>query len=60
VIYAYAATPRPEVPIYGDVITAAGVSAGIDMALHLVARLAGADRARDVRRGIEYDPSPLV
>lgn len=44
----------------GDVITAAGVSAGIDMALHLVARLAGVDRAREVRRGIQYDPSPPV
>ena len=44
----------------GDVITAAGVSAGIDMALHLVARLAGATRAREVRRGIEYDPAPPV
>jgi transcriptional regulator GlxA family with amidase domain len=44
----------------GDVITAAGVSAGIDMALHLVARLAGADRAREVRRGIQYDPAPPV
>ena len=44
----------------GDVITSAGVSAGIDMALHLVARLAGADRAREVRRGIQYDPMPPV
>ncbi len=44
----------------GDVITSAGVSAGIDMALHLVARLAGADRARQVRRGIQYDPAPPV
>jgi len=44
----------------GDVITAAGVSAGIDMALHLVVRLAGADRAREVRRGIQYDPEPPV
>jgi transcriptional regulator GlxA family with amidase domain len=42
----------------GDVITAAGVSAGIDMALHLVARLAGTERARQVRRGIQYDPAP--
>ena len=42
----------------GDVVTSAGVSAGIDMALHLVARLAGADRARQVRRGIQYDPAP--
>lgn len=44
----------------GDVITAAGVSAGIDMALHLVSRLAGIDRAREVRRGIQYDPQPPV
>jgi transcriptional regulator GlxA family with amidase domain len=39
----------------GNVITSAGVSAGIDMALHLVARLAGVDRAREVRRAIQYD-----
>jgi transcriptional regulator GlxA family with amidase domain len=44
----------------GDVITASGVSAGIDMALHLVDRLAGTDRAREVRRGIQYDPEPPV
>ena len=44
----------------GDVITSAGVSAGIDMALHLVVRLAGADRARQVRRGIQYDPEPPI
>jgi transcriptional regulator GlxA family with amidase domain len=44
----------------GDVITSAGISAGIDMALHLVVRLAGADRAREVRRGIQYDPAPPV
>jgi transcriptional regulator GlxA family with amidase domain len=44
----------------GDIITAAGVSAGIDMALHLVVRLAGPDRARQVRSGIQYDPEPPV
>lgn len=44
----------------GNVITSAGVSAGIDMALHLVSRLAGADRARQVRRGIQYDPQPPI
>ncbi|MDN4642035.1 DJ-1/PfpI family protein [Agreia sp. PsM10] len=44
----------------GDVITSSGVSAGIDMALHLVARLAGVERAREVRRGIQYDPQPPV
>lgn len=44
----------------GDLITSAGVSAGIDMALHLVDRLAGRERARQVRRGIQYDPQPPV
>lgn len=44
----------------GDLITSAGVSAGIDMALYLVARLAGPERAREVRRGIQYDPHPPV
>jgi transcriptional regulator GlxA family with amidase domain len=44
----------------GEVVTAAGVSAGIDMALHLVARLHSVDRAREVRRYIQYDPAPPV
>jgi transcriptional regulator GlxA family with amidase domain len=44
----------------GDVITSAGVSAGIDMALHLVTRLASVERAREVRRYIQYDPAPPV
>ena len=44
----------------GDIITAAGVSAGIDMALHLIVRLVGADRARQVRKYIQYDPAPPV
>jgi transcriptional regulator GlxA family with amidase domain len=42
----------------GDVVTSAGVSAGIDMALHLVARLASKERAATVRRYIQYDPAP--
>jgi transcriptional regulator GlxA family with amidase domain len=44
----------------GNVITAAGVSAGIDMALHLVARLHSPERAREVRRYIQYDPEPPI
>ncbi len=44
----------------GDIVTSAGVSAGIDMALHLVARLRDVERARQVRRGIQYDPRPPV
>ena len=42
----------------GKVITAAGVTAGIDMALHLVAREAGPEIAQAVQLGIEYDPEP--
>ena len=44
----------------GEVVTAAGVSAGIDMALHLVARLHSAERACQVKRDIQYDPAPPV
>jgi putative intracellular protease/amidase len=42
----------------GKVITAAGVSAGIDMALVLAARIAGDDVARAIQLGVEYDPQP--
>ncbi len=42
----------------GNVVTAAGVSAGIDMALWLVGQLHGIDCARQVQRWIEYDPAP--
>lgn len=40
------------------IFTAAGVSAGIDMALTLAAELTDADTARAVQLGIEYDPQP--
>ena len=52
--------PRPDDRFVdaGEVITAAGVSAGIDMALHLVGRLHSPERAREVRRYIQYDPDP--
>jgi putative intracellular protease/amidase len=42
----------------GKVVTAAGVSAGIDMALHLAARIGGDDLAQAIQLGIEYDPQP--
>lgn len=42
----------------GKVVTAAGVSAGIDMALWLVGQLHGAATARQVQRAMEYDPAP--
>jgi transcriptional regulator GlxA family with amidase domain len=44
----------------GDIITAAGISAGIDMALHLIARLHSEDRAREIKRRIQYEPDPPV
>ena len=42
----------------GKVLTAAGVSAGIDMALHLVGLEAGPEVAQAVQLAIEYDPQP--
>ncbi|MBA2303299.1 MAG: DJ-1/PfpI family protein [Acidobacteria bacterium] len=42
----------------GRIITAAGVSSGIDMALRVVQRIHGDDVARAVQLGIEYDPDP--
>ncbi len=42
----------------GKIVTAAGVSAGIDMALRLAARIAGDEVAQAIQLGIEYDPQP--
>ena len=42
----------------GKIVTAAGVSAGIDMALHLVRKISGDDLAQGIQLGIEYDPQP--
>ena len=42
----------------GKIITSAGVSAGIDMALYLVSKVAGDDAAKIIQLGIEYDPQP--
>ena len=42
----------------GNVVTAGGVTCGIDFALQIVAELAGADVARSIQLGIEYDPAP--
>jgi transcriptional regulator GlxA family with amidase domain len=42
----------------GKIVTAAGVSSGIDMALVLAARVAGDDVARAIQLSIEYDPEP--
>ena len=56
---AFGVTPTSRrVVEQGKIITAAGVSSGIDMALHLAARIAGEDFAQGIQLGIEYDPQP--
>ena len=53
------ATPTSErVVVEGKGVTAAGVSAGIDMALRLAARVAGDEVAQAIQLSIEYDPQP--
>jgi transcriptional regulator GlxA family with amidase domain len=55
----YGAIPVAErVVREGKIITAAGVSAGIDMALMLAGEIAGAEWAHGIQVGIEYDPEP--
>jgi transcriptional regulator GlxA family with amidase domain len=57
----FGATPVEErVVIHRDqrIVTGAGVSAGIDMALHLAAVVHGDDFAKRVQLGLEYDPQP--
>jgi transcriptional regulator GlxA family with amidase domain len=56
---ALGATPADErVVIDGKYVTAAGVSAGIDMGLTLAGRIAGDEVAQLIQLGIEYDPQP--
>jgi len=53
------AKPTSERVVFqGKIVTAAGVSAGIDMALTLVQRMHGTPMAQAVQLGIEYDPQP--
>ena len=55
----YDADPTEERVVFeGKVATAAGVSAGIDLALTLVDKLYGAEVAQAIQLGIEYDPQP--
>ncbi|MER6154131.1 hypothetical protein ABT147_01140 [Streptomyces sp. NPDC001868] len=42
----------------GKIITAAGVSAGVDMALYLASLIADDDTAKAIQLAIEYDPQP--
>jgi transcriptional regulator GlxA family with amidase domain len=53
-----AAATSARVVEQGKVITSAGVSSGIDMALTLAARIAGDDVAQAIQLRIEYDPEP--
>lgn len=56
---ALGAQPVSERVVFdGKIVTAAGVSAGIDMALTLAARIAGEEFAQAIQLGIEYDPQP--
>jgi len=56
---AYGAGPTEQrVVVEGKVVTAAGVSAGIDLALTLVGWTHGAETAQAIQLGIEYDPQP--
>ena len=53
------AQPRQERYVFdGKYVTAAGVSAGIDMALALAGRIGGDELAQRCQLGIEYDPQP--
>jgi transcriptional regulator GlxA family with amidase domain len=53
------AKPVPDrVVEHNKIVTAAGVSSGIDMALRLVQRINGDEVAQAVQLGIEYDPEP--
>jgi transcriptional regulator GlxA family with amidase domain len=53
------AVPVAERVVFdGEIVTAAGVSAGIDMALALAGRIAGEEVAQAIQLGIEYDPQP--
>jgi transcriptional regulator GlxA family with amidase domain len=55
------AKPVPDrIVEHGKIVTAAGVSSGIDMALHLVKTINGDQVAQAVQLGIEYDPEPPV
>ncbi|MCI0662747.1 MAG: DJ-1/PfpI family protein [Acidobacteria bacterium] len=59
VLRSLGAEPVSErVVIAGKIVTAAGVSAGIDMALTLVSRVSGLGPAQAIQLGIEYDPQP--
>ena len=52
------AVEQERVVFDGKIVTSAGVTAGIDMALQLAARIGGDQLAQAIQLGIEYDPQP--
>ena len=55
----YGAEPTEQRVVFQDrVVTGAGVSAGIDLALEVVARLSGPEVAQSIQLVLEYDPQP--
>ena len=58
---AFGAEPTEQRVVFagdGKTVTAAGVSAGIDLALTMVGEIAGPEVAQAIQLGIEYDPQP--
>ncbi len=47
-----------RIVVDGNLISSGGVTAGIDLALHVAARLVGDDRAKEIELALEYDPAP--
>jgi len=59
VLRGFGAEPTGErVVVQGKIVTAAGVSSGIDMGLRLLQTIVGDDFAQAIQLGIEYDPEP--
>jgi transcriptional regulator GlxA family with amidase domain len=55
----YGAEPTEQRVVFqGKIVTGAGVSAGIDLALEVVAKLSGSEIAQSTQLLIEYDPQP--
>lgn len=58
-LHRFGARPTPQRVVFaGKVVTAAGVSSGIDMALALLERMHGRTLAQAIQLAIEYDPQP--
>jgi len=47
-----------RIVVDGNLITSGGITAGIDVALHIAARLVGEEQAKEIELAMEYDPAP--